>query len=434
MQKKQLTEEQVREYLDHATGGAISDRLWALLKDDDRIMPVREGEEPLSELAEYVRRLKQAVSGNDLVPLGREPPKMLREKESQIPGLENSALRSLALSILIAKEASEEPMVKSFREGVLGGQLLAAYEVQSWVRDQQEYVVSAWLTVPIIHDPEGVIKTEIRTSSMENQSGESRWSASPTEGTMDQLPRSRFLEYGIPGETWSTMQPVAAGSVLDRLLTLAERLVAPLIPLLDGTTVSGSMAPYPWTIAQATLFVLTGLAPEVNAVKYRVRESPWLTGATRILLDIDPSTTPDEVAQEYRSVRSKILSKRPRSMTEKHLRLAAFAAERPESETWDEKMRAWNQAYPEPQNPHYNYGPEDRRNFHRDVLDAWARLLYPKFRGLREPDSNRYGKTIWTPPTRPTSLTTEQLAELLAEQDPHITWNVLPRGNREEEL
>ena len=71
-------------------------------------------------------------------------------------------------------------------------------------------------------------------------------------------------------------------------------------------------------------------------------------------------------------------------MSVKHLRLAAFAAERPENETWDEKRRAWNRAYPEPLCPGYNYEPEDRRNFHRDVLESCDRILDPGFRTLWE--------------------------------------------------
>ena len=494
-------EEQLREYLGHALGAPVNEAEWELLKDDSRVWAVldEDQEDSPEELVDYLRRARRAYSGNDPVPLGREAPKMLREKEpapqgleisalrslalsrliakeaSEEPmvrsfreevlggelvpfydirrwvrdqhdpnpsgwltvpithdpegvirteirastssgndpvplgreapkmlrekepapqGLEISALRSLALSRLIAKEASEEPMVRSFREEVLGGELVPFYDIRRWVRDQHDPNPSGWLTVPITHDPEGVIRTEIRASAMEHLSGVSRWSPSLTGGTLDDLPRLRYLEYGTPGGAWSTIQPVVAGSVLDRLLTLAQRLIAPLVSLEFPTV------PYPWTVAQATVFVLTGLAPEVSTVKYRVRESPYLSGATRILLDIDPSTTPNEVAQEYRSVRDKILSKRPRAMTEKHLRLAAFAAERPESETWDEKMRAWNQAYPEPQYTRYNYGPEDRRNFHKHVLDAWARLLYPEIRELREPDSNKSGKMIWAAPTR----------------------------------
>ena len=71
-------------------------------------------------------------------------------------------------------------------------------------------------------------------------------------------------------------------------------------------------------------------------------------------------------------------------MSEKHLRLAAFVAECPEDEPWDEKMRAWNRAYAEPDYHGYNYGPEHGRNFHRDASQACDRLLNPEYQTLWE--------------------------------------------------
>ena len=383
-----IPEKVVMDRLSQVLQAPVEDALWDYLIRKDCIQEVQVGRgRDINWLAGEARDVMEAGGGGAR---GKPAPRMLQETKPTDQGPELTTLRHQALSLLIAKRARNEPMVKAFREEVLGGELLAFGDIRRWMEEQGEKdgtEISSWLTVPVAEDPEGVIMTELHAAPLEHQRGMERFSPSPYSGTIDGFTSSRYLEYGMPGTMWSRFEFIKAGGVLDRLLTLTERLVEPLASL------SSPSVPYPWTHAQGAVFVLTGLAPEVHSVKYRVRESVWLRGATRILLDIDPNTTPDEVARQYRSVRNKI-SNRPRTMDEKHLRLAAFAADRPESETWDAKLLAWNEAYPEPQYPDYNYAPEDRRNFYKHVSEACDRLLNPDFPPLWETDSSRYGKPV----------------------------------------
>ena len=63
-------------------------------------------------------------------------------------------------------------------------------------------------------------------------------------------------------------------------------------------------------------------------------------------------------------------------MSDKHLRIAAFVAERPEDEAWEKRMMAWNKAFPDTKFPGYRY--EHKSNFTRDAIQARNRLLHPK--------------------------------------------------------
>ena len=57
----------------------------------------------------------------------------------------------------------------------------------------------------------------------------------------------------------------------------------------------------------------------------------------------------------------------------KHLRLAAFCANRADGESWDETMRRWNARFPE-----WHYPSNQRLNFARDAIGAQDRLLKPR--------------------------------------------------------
>jgi len=374
-----MHQDHIRTALSRILQSPVRDELWDYLEEMAFVEEVEVGAEDINLLADRARQVIRAGGGG---PMGAPAPRVLKKKDTNTQGQELSVLRPLALSLLIAQRANKDPMVRSFREEVLGGELLAYEDVERWVREQSEKdgPSSFWITMPANVDIEGVIRTKM-PQGMSEDFKESfaegiPWSPVPKGGLIDDNFELRYLEYGTPDKMWTRIQAIAAGGVLERLLTLTERLIDP-VPSLESPTPS-----YPWTLGQAAVFVLAELAPFVDPIKYKVNDSPYLRGATRIVLDIDPTATPDEVAAKYRSVRDRILSRRPRTMSAKHLRLAMFAAERPDNETWDEKRHGWNRACPEPLYPGYNYGPEDRRNFHRHVVEACDRLLDPGFQTL----------------------------------------------------
>lgn len=116
--------------------------------------------------------------------------------------------------------------------------------------------------------------------------------------------------------------------------------------------------------------------PEVPGIEGTIRLMD-LRAISRITLIIDPAVTPAKVAEQYRLIRRGMLSQRHRSMSAKHLRLAAFVAGRPDEESWEDRMLAWNEAYPRSEYPGYEY--KHRWNFSRDANQARQRLLHPEY-------------------------------------------------------
>ena len=87
-------------------------------------------------------------------------------------------------------------------------------------------------------------------------------------------------------------------------------------------------------------------------------------------MEIDPTLTPEEVAERYKELRASLIGTRYRSMSEKHLRLAEFyGGHKPEGTTWATLMDKWNQI----QGRGWEY---DRFEvFARDCKQAWQRLM-----------------------------------------------------------
>ncbi len=161
-----------------------------------------------------------------------------------------------------------------------------------------------------------------------------------------------YLQYGLPGDPALRMWTVTLAGTLDRLRVLSDRLANW----------------YGWESGQATLFVLTSWVPSIQAAEasLRYRRLPSLT---RLELTVDPALTPKEVAELYRRARDNSLGRRYRSMSEKHLRLAAFA-EQVKGKPIEERMRAWNAEC-----PRWRY--TEPSNFSRDCAQARKRVLYP---------------------------------------------------------
>jgi hypothetical protein len=101
---------------------------------------------------------------------------------------------------------------------------------------------------------------------------------------------------------------------------------------------------YGWEPADATTYVLTGTAPRVPAIKGDVRLKFPLPARSKIVLTIDPTATPREVAAAYASLRRRQFG-RIRRLQPKHAELAVFAI-RQHSQTEREQMEEWNRMHP----------------------------------------------------------------------------------------
>ena len=123
------------------------------------------------------------------------------------------------------------------------------------------------------------------------------------------------------------------------------------------------------------MFLLTDCTPLLTDT-IQLGRPPWITlqwggvrlsCLNRITLTIDPLTTPREVAQQYASIRAKLLSRNPRSQSLKHLQLAVFAVKHPVLD--QEAMVEWGAQFPRWKYTRFSL-------FARDARTARARLLH----------------------------------------------------------
>jgi hypothetical protein len=250
------------------------------------------------------------------------------------------------LSGLAADHAAQQPAVIDFRKEVLSDRLLDPKEVEPWINGQAKLdgPASHWLgdvLVPSKHQFEFdakigrlMIRPELKVSQL-------RCSAS-----------LQFLDYAALPDLWVRRVPTAAGGVLERLKHLGEDLIRS----------------YDWEAAAATLFLLTGRIPLIQPI---VLKFTWSTATFKrrvVELSVDPAVSPAELAKQYGVLRGKLISgRRVRSLSDKHLQLASFLAEKPD-ESWASRFHRWNKAFPKWKYVHAS-------NFRRDALKARERVV-----------------------------------------------------------
>lgn len=262
----------------------------------------------------------------------------------------DDSARRYALSRLLAIEAERLSEVVDFRSRRLDGQVMAWEELEAWVKGQA--------------DADGPPSRFVEVALPDE--AELRWTGAGLAATSD-LPLSeafigggyshKILAYGLPGRERVRHQAVRAGGVLHELLTLTEKLAAT----------------FAWTKDQATVFVLSGVTPYVAGVRRETEVRSEYPAASRLRLEVDPVVSPQEVVSVYSGLRQKVLEGTCRPLSDKHLKLAVFAAERRPPAKWGEVMASWNEAYPE-----HLY--EKETIFARDCTAAQRRLLRPRLR------------------------------------------------------
>jgi hypothetical protein len=272
-----------------------------------------------------------------------EPPRdefideFIKEPKSRTKGEEPSSYEA-TIATLLAGEASSEEVVQKFRQEVLGDQWLALDQVEGWVNRMSREKIAPDAIGPIVV-------------------------AVPTRGDAISQPlpsgsgRNRVLEYAVPGKAEQRWIPTSGSRVLEGLADLADDLA-------DR---------YPWSPAQATVFVLTGVPPLTPRIRsaFRPPSAPALGATARILLTIDPSASPEEVEASYRSTRRRYTKRRRhRPLERKALLLAQVAATKTPDNTWKELMLEWNREHPE-----WPYTAE--KNFAKDCARDRRRLLNP---------------------------------------------------------
>ena len=273
--------------------------------------------------------------------LGRQPGTVITGR----PPAARTGDWSHAMSYLLADEAASRLDVQAFRKDVLRGRLVKPHRIASWIERRASAEPETYeLTIAVPASLSPTRELLLRPSDL----------AKVGEVPVTSV-HTPDLDYAEPGDKWTRSVPTGRGGVLDWLRGLSEDLARA----------------YGWGEAQATIFVLTGLVPLVPAVKANVRLVPGLAGTSRITLEIFLGAEPEEVAKTYRGTRARLLLKRHRALSSKHLRLAAFSTRQKPEEGWGELMRRWNATYKKDQ---YT----NRSHFARDMRVAVQRLLHPE--------------------------------------------------------
>ncbi|MFJ2578406.1 hypothetical protein [Kitasatospora aureofaciens] len=314
--------------------------IWARLERDGYVDDVRVGAcsvEDLAALAGCVRELGPA-----------------RTESRADVGADPRARSVLARTELVIDTVNSDPEVERFREEVLGGRLVSSGDIESWIRARCRAEASdAGAMEVTFRLPPGVDLKPV---------GGGWVFTPPIERLGPQLKVDlNVLAYQAGGVAWRL--PVPYGGTLERLRALAARLAES----------------YGWTEAETCTFVLTGQAPGPAMVRatsgeLRLHQGEDHGWARRILLDIDPAATEEDVLEAWRRARSyQQLPARQRSLQEKATHLARlrriYCPELPPDD-WEALRRAWNERYPE-----WRYEPTQASNFRRDVPKAEKRLL-----------------------------------------------------------
>ena len=328
------TFDEIRASLACRLGHATKEEVWVRLVEEDYVREVLEETAEIDYLEEKYREFN------------RVPMRLLQPPKSAIDsGPQQTRLQ--ILSDLTARQATTEKSVIAFRRQHLTEGLLKREEVDEWITRQsmEEGSASRYLRVPIPDDHElirrngGIITEPLLTIS------------DTTSGTQVKM---ELLSYASLDDQWVQRIPVRHGGTLDGLRMLSKSLARR----------------FTWQEAQATTFVLTGISPLLSSLRGGIRIAFNQPISSRINMEIDPTLTPEEVAEQYKKLRAPLIGTRYRSMGEKHLRLAEFyGGHKPKGTTWAALMNKWNHS----QDRRWEY---DRfETFARDCKQAWRRLM-----------------------------------------------------------
>ena len=304
---RHYTFDEIRAALARRLGHEPKEKIWDRLVEEDYVREVWEETAEPDYLEEKYREFE------------RIPEPLLQPRKSTT----DSGLRQIRLQILsdlTARQAATEQSVITFRRQHLTEGLLKREQVDEWITRQsrKDGPTSRYLRVPIPDDCElvrrdGSILIEPPLTISDTSS-------------VTQV-ETEVLSYASPDDQWVRRIPVKHRGTLDRLSVVSKALARR----------------YTWWEAQATVFVLTGKSPLLSSLRGGVRITFSQPISSRITMEIDPTLTPEEVAQHYKKLRASLIGARYRSMSEKHLRLAEFyGGHKPEGTTWAALMQKWN--------------------------------------------------------------------------------------------
>ncbi len=326
----------------------IPDSVWDYLNRHTHVSEANSGEHPDSFgwLGKHVDELlglcAQPVRG--FVP---------QRRSRRIRGLD---LRREVISELLAGIARRRPEVSAFRERFLQGQILRPADVQTWIESRVQE--TAYPHAAIVRLPQDCFPRSLPNGQLEIKAEELG------ELQVERVASIDFLDFAGPQDSWIRSVPIGRDGVLRQLFNVSKELARILL----------------WQEAQATIFVLTDMPPLLSTHSVTIHPGPaiflqedesagnrTMHCLTRISMTFDPLISAEELEEQYRKLRAALLEHKPRSLSEKHMRLAGFCAGYRElNET---VMEEWNTKFPK-----WMYTRLSQFSWHAKM--AKERLLY----------------------------------------------------------
>ena len=247
--------------------------------------------------------------------------------------------------------------IKRFRQEALNNSLLALEEVHDWIQRQAQ-----------AEDAKPQVRaTRLLTLVYRRHVCFKDWTRSTTHGGIVWVDSTHV-------EPWPRYVQTRPGSTLARLRKFCDELyrlygwdqpqavsfvLTTIVVGLAGQIVEGiaeevHVTPLPHGLGQelphrpleSGMVVGGRTVPQVSSIKWDIRPHTELPLCSRIILEIDPTCTPQDVAEVYRSVRAQEFG-RLRRLSLKSLRLAVFGERhatfsRFKEDDWKARLDEWN--------------------------------------------------------------------------------------------
>ena len=232
--------------------------------------------------------------------------------------------RSAINSQLIAWNVKGREEIKLFRKEVLNGKLIPEQQLFDWIK---------------------------RTGKKDGK---------PAPTRVGNKVFRYELYFTIPDTAKDKSVYVVSGGILDRLRELS---------IVVSTA-------FDWTETQASTFIVTGVFPIIEAIEVGAKVFPLEPIANKITLNIDPTSTPDEVTEAFNWARDTYFTTRSKRHTTKK-DLLALHFKKTEGLTRSEKIRLWNKDCDDLNLKIKKYGQTkiDQDNFSRDLKEAYKDYL-----------------------------------------------------------
>jgi hypothetical protein len=386
-----MDESQLREWIARALKwDTVPDPIWDDAVEDGWVKDVLEGSVARDELLEELRQRMKRYKSMRAWEVGREAERRSNPDE-EAPELiaprlgDRETQRAEVVEEYVAKVAACERRVFAFRERFLGGTVLSPAQADALITSPaaaylpfQYFVPFGESQIPLL-EHSSALRTVLPESDEVGEYSLDILVDPPGETFRTDVQRTRRLLYiDEDGQIQETL--VEDRSVLEGLRILSNYLAAE----------------YPWQEAQATWFVLTGEPPALSAATGRVSRGSAAPYA-EITMTVQPWVPADTVRKFYTQLQGRVLTSRPRALSERNLAVFRFVVGQqevkpysdnaPASEltrrhpklmrlkqpSWRVMLKRWNRHLPAGDKWHYQHV----RNFQRDFRRAAQALVSP---------------------------------------------------------